>query len=223
MAYANGSGVFTQGLGMDLLGRPPNPAPTGLAGGLLYGIPGIAPPAASTSQTPDATPPTNPRLTPENVQRLGRVMESECGEQNKYCTPEAIQAVGSTVINRMDRAGTDDVSRVTGGGSYALGKAPTPGMMFTAMRLLGGQLTDNTGGATHFYSPMSMPKEGADTHGWDTAGGLEQIPGGDPTPHPRNWSPGFANGPEAYPRNIVPGVKDWNFKFYTQPGTGRVD
>lgn len=230
MGHPDGSGPFPRGLAADLLGRPPMTMPPGLAGGLLQGMPGatLAPPMApgagqapiAATQAPAA--PLNPRLTQDNVERLGRVMESECGEQDKGCTPETIQAVGSTVINRMDRAGTDAVKDVTGGEAYASGKTPTPGMMFTAARLLSGQLPDNTGGATNFYSPKSMPKEGGDIDGWDTGGGLEQIAGGGPEPHPRNWSPGFANGPKAYPRNIVPGVDDWYFKFYTQPGTGRV-
>lgn len=43
MAYPNGSGVFTQGLAADLLGRPPNPAPPGLAGALLQGLPPVTP------------------------------------------------------------------------------------------------------------------------------------------------------------------------------------
>lgn len=55
-----------------------------------------------------------------------------------------------------------------------------------------------------------------------SAGGLEQIPGGSPLPHPMNWSPGFANGPKAYPQNTVANARDWVVKFYTQPGKGRV-
>lgn len=43
MAYPNGSGSFTQGLAADLLGRPPNPVPAGLAGGLLQGLPSVTP------------------------------------------------------------------------------------------------------------------------------------------------------------------------------------
>ena len=194
--------ILDSGLGSDLLGIGSRATP-GLGTGLLQGATAgaIAPPAAPQ--------PVNGRATDQNIQLLGRVLSSEC---QGVCHPEEIQAVGSTLVNRMNRAKTDDVADVTHG--YALNKDPTPGMMFTAMRLLSGQLPDNTGGATNFYSPQSMPVVGADVRGMDISGGPEQIPG-----HPATWTPGFA---KSFPQTTVPGVRDWIVKLYTQPGNGRV-
>lgn len=39
------------------------------------------------------------------------------------------------------------------------------------------EINDIREGATHFYSPRSMPKEGESTTGRDVGGGLEQTPG----------------------------------------------
>lgn len=227
MSHPAGNGPFPQGLAADLLGRPANTAPPGLAGALLQGIPGVvsAPPmvpdgAQAPSQVEQPPPAvTNPRLTDDNVDRLARVLTAEC---QHVCNPHETQGVGSTVINRMNRDGTDKVADVAGGGAYAIATKANPDMMQMAADLLAGRLTDNTGGATHFYSPRSEPKYGASTNKWDIGGGLEQIPGGSPLPHPMNWSPGFANGPKAYPQNTVANARDWVVKFYTQPRNGRV-
>lgn len=218
MAGPTGSGYSNQGLGNDLLDRPYAPLLQGLAGGLLQGAAGItpAPPQVSeddqSSSAYEPTPEQSPaRLTDKNVQLLGRILTSEC---QGTCNPDEIQGVGSTLINRMNRANTDDVSDVSHG--YSVKTDPAPGMMWTAARLLSGQLGDNTGGATHFYSPVSMPKLGQDTGGHDVSGGTELIPG-----HTvQNWRPGFA---VKYPQSTVPGADDWVVKFYTQPGTGHVD
>ena len=212
MANPTGNTYPYPGLGDDLLTRPRYLPPQGLAGNLLQGIPGFAqaPGGAIGGQAAiPATPQRYPRVTDQNVWLLGTILTSEC---QRVCNPAEVRAVGSTLINRMDRASTDDVTDVAHG--YSLAKDPSPGMMFTAIRLLSGQLPDNTGGATNFYSPRSMPEVGQDTTGHDIGGGQEQISG-----HPPTWRPGFAT---TFPQTTVPDVRDWVLKLYAQPGTGRV-
>lgn len=213
------SGMPSAGLASDLMGTLPQPpGASGLGSVLMQGaqaapapstVPATQNSAVSNGSGQSVTPPQSPRLTDENIYQLGRVLTSEC---QGICNPEEIDGIGSTLINRMNRAGTDRVADVTGG--YSLKKDPSPGMMFTASRLLSGQLGDNTGGATNFYSPQSMPRPGRNTSGWDISGGSEQLPG-----EPETYRPGFA---VKYPQDIVPGVRDWVAKFYTQPGNGRV-
>lgn len=223
MGVSTGIGSFRQGLGNDLLGGPGWPATQGLGAALQQGQqPGSAPvpaPAAAGDDAYQATDaqasPVSPRLTDENVDRLNRILTGEC---QGTCNASEIQGVGSSVINRMNRAGTDRVLDVTGGKKYAVAPAANPDMTPIARALLSGRLGDNTGGATNIYSPRSMPREDGDTKGWDVGGGLEQTPGLDS----RNYSPGFANGPKKFPQNHVPGARDYIFKFYTQPGNGRV-
>ena len=207
------------------MSTPLDQSPSGLGAYLLGmrsgGQPGLgaslAPPGDDDDQlvpairaTPqDLTPPANPRSTDDNVQALAKVLTAECGP--KLCTPQELQAVGSTVINRMNRKGTDSVADVVGHHQYAIAKQADPGLAFMASRLLSGQLGDNTGGATHFYSPRSMPMDGQETAGKDVGGGLEQIAG-----HAsQNYRPGWA---KTYPQKQVDGVRDWFFKLYTEPG-----
>jgi hypothetical protein len=190
------------GFSADLLG--PSPSADSLAGSLFGG--------ASTQDPPP--PSTSPRLTGANVQLLGRILTSECGEQGPHaCTPQEIQAIGSTVINRMDDQDTDDVSDVAttkGVGQFAMDKEPSQGMLFTAHRLLSGQLGDNTDGALNFYSPRSMPLENQPKKG-DTSGGLEYVPGVGRKTTLQNYRPGWANELQ---QRTIPGVRDWYLKVY---------
>jgi len=218
MGYPNGSRLFTQDLAADLLGRSGNAVPPGLASGLLQGMPGIVPAPPMVSDEGQASMAAGPssatlRTTDDNVDRLARVLTAEC--QHK-CNAQETQGVGSTVINRMNRDGTNDVSDVVGRGAYAIADTANPTMVGMARGLLSGSIPDNTGGATHFYSPNSMPKAGADTQGWDIGGGLEQIPGHEAA----NYRPKFA---AEYPENAVPNTDPWNVKFFTEPGAGRVN
>ena len=72
----------------------------------------------------------------------------------------------------MERNDTDNVSDVWS--AYSHNQTPTSKILELARDLLSGQIIDNTGGATHFYSPKSMPRVGDSTNGRDVRGGLEQ-------------------------------------------------
>lgn len=73
--------------------------------------------------------------------------------------------------------------------AYATNQHPTAEAMRIARAVLAGTIADPTGGATHFYSPISMPAEGQDTTGYDVWG-LEQVNG---LGH-RNYAPRWAEG-----------------------------
>lgn len=207
------------GLGTDLLGR--YVLPSGLGADLLGVNPVTQAPAAVDddgaapvqAQTPPAAAdaPASPRLTGANVQLLGRILTSECGG---VCSPQEVQAVGSTFINRMNARKTDNAADVLGHSQYATNKAPTQEMLDTATQLLSGQLGDNTGGAMNFYSPRSMPKEGDSTARWDIGGGLEYVPGSGRHTTLKNYRPGFAN---TLKQRSIPGVSDWHLKVYGPP------
>lgn len=139
--------------------------------------------------------------TTQNVDDLARIITSEASISE---TP-ARTAVGFTVPTRMVRQGVDSVRGVWD--AYATGQSPTAEITALADDILQCAVTDNSGGATHFYSPMSMPKEGEDTSGYDTDGGLESTDGLDR----RNYRPGWALELE---RIFVEDVPEREFKFY---------
>ena len=104
--------------------------------------------------------------------------------------------------------------------------AKTPSFVIydLARRLLSGDLTDPTDGATHFYTPGAMPKEGGEIPpGSNTAGGLKTVPGvtdedGNPV---RDYKPKYAKDKQ-FKQVIVKGVKDFLFKFYKEAGNTKV-
>lgn len=152
-----------------------------------------------------------PWETDDNVWALGKVLTSEAGRF--VASDAARRAVAFSVLNRMDRNGTDLVTDVWD--AYAHSKDPSSESLDLARDVLSCSVADNSAGATHFYSPVSMPKEGEDTTGYDVGGGLEWTPGLDE----RNYRPSWA---VEYPRCYVPGATTENFKFYRLPGNGFV-
>lgn len=145
----------------------------------------------------------------DNQWALGKVITSEASIGN---TTER-RAVGYSVLNRMDRNGTTDVTSEWD--AYAHSQDPTSEIHDLAGRILRCQEPDPSCGATHFYSPRSMPKEGDDTSGYDTGGGLEWTPGLDE----RNYAPSWS---ETMARSYVVGSRQAYYKFYRQWGNGSV-
>ena len=149
--------------------------------------------------------------TNDNVWALSKIITSEAGY---YIATEAERrAVAYTVLNRMDRNGTNDVTDVWD--AYAYSEDPTSESLALAEDVLTCSVPDNSKGATHFYSPVSMPKEGESTDGYSVGGGLEWTPGLED----RNYRPSWA---VEFPRGYVPGAAPKRFKFYRQPGNGTV-
>ncbi len=79
-------------------------------------------------------------------------------------------------------------------------QTPTQVIINLASNIQSGGVADNDDGATHFYSPRSMPKEGDPTGGFDVGAGLEQVPGVErPAGIPiRNYRPSWIQGICAY-------------------------
>ena len=138
----------------------------------------------SPTPAPIATPVTTLAPNLSDVEWLAKVIASEAGsvwdvDHWVACTDEERAAVGWTLINRLN-AGTYGLTIqeiASAPGQYAHNQSPTPEISALAWRLLGGQIPDPTAGATHFFSPISMPKEGESTTGFDVGGGLHQVSG----------------------------------------------
>jgi len=133
-------------------------------------------------------------FTEEDVEWLGKMIASEAGsvwdvDHWVRCTDEERSAVGWTVLNRFKSGvhGKTIKDVVTERGQYAYNQSPTAEIRQLAKELLKGQIRDPTGGATYFFSPISMPWEGdedkyisrlkAHFDNFDTGGGLHEVPG----------------------------------------------
>ena len=154
----------------------------------------------------------------QNVRDLARVMTSEAGGK----PGEAAQiAVGWCLRNRMMRNGADRVRQVWSP-AFTHRAALTSMALRDAAGILDGTIPDPTDGATHFYTPQAMPKEGGSVAGRDVGGGLESVVGvvvkrgGPPV---RNYRPAWSL---RFVRKPTPEVPEQFFKFYRQPGTGHV-
>jgi hypothetical protein len=123
-------------------------------------------------------------------------------------------AVGWTILNR---ASSPDFPNTICGvvnqrGQYATNQNPTQEMIDLASSLIANPGADITGGATHFFSPISMPKEGENTGGYDVGGGLHEVAG----INGRVYFPSWALTLE-YVGDIA-GVRPAYYMFYRMPG-----
>lgn len=139
-------------------------------------------PGPKVSQSPPGPPTATALDTKDNINDLARIINSEASTGN-YAERSS---VAFTVVNRMRRNATARVKDVSTG--YAHSQAATPDAVLLATRILKNQLADPSNGATHFYSPSQMPKEGGNTAGFDISGGLER------SGHlkKKNYRPGYA-------------------------------
>jgi hypothetical protein len=121
----------------------------------------------------------------------------------------------------MQRDGVTDVDQAWKG--YQHGKAPTADDLEIARSILSGKTPDPTGGATHFYTPDAMPKEGEKVRKFDTSGGLESVAGvTDESGHAvRNYRPDWPAQAEFHIR-AVSGVPEHRFRFFWEEGNGPV-
>lgn len=145
---------------------------------------------SSTTQEVKPIEPTN-----EDIEWLATVIASEAGSVHDKgswvrCTDEERAAVGWTVINRLnaDAYGESIKDIVTAQAQYAHNQEPNAEIKELARKLLAGTIEDTTGGATHFFSPISMPKEGEPTAGFDIGGGLHNVSGIDSGVYFPSWA-----------------------------------
>lgn len=193
-------------------------------------------PAAKTPTEPTPATPTSGQqvptleLNPDDIEWLARVIASEAGsvyDKGSWvrCTDEERAAVGWTVLNRV-KSGTygETIEEVvTAPGQYAHNQNPTPEIIELATKLLKGQIADVNGGATHFFSPISMPKEGEPTIGFDVREGIHhlyQVPGIDKNVYFPSWTTDYVWVGD------LNNVRSTYFMFYHQaiqaPKTARI-
>jgi len=149
----------------------------------------------------------------DNVGWLSTVIASEAGSiYDKYLGKEVQftsverAGVGYTVLNRLgtDIYGSKYIPRTVEevifpldkryAPQFGYGKTPPLEIKELARGLLEGRIVDPTNGATHFVSPISMPKEGEPTKGFDVKGGLHYVPPPSNIPA-RAYFPGWAAKP----------------------------
>ena len=111
------------------------------------------------------------KVDADNLNRMAGILQAEAGSDRDK---PAMEGIGHTILNRMQRNGTALVADVAGG--YARPKPPREDTVALARQVFDRTSVDPTGGATHFYSPQTMPKEGQQTRG-DVGGGLEAVEG----------------------------------------------
>jgi len=151
--------------------------------------------------------------TPANVDALATIVMSEASIGNAA----ERTTVAYSVLNRMKRNKKDSVKDVQG--AYATNQQPTKEIKDFVASLLKCEVADNSAGATHFYSPRSMPKEGDENkpgfERFDTRGGLEKTEGVEK----KNYKPSWA---ATDPKVDVDGARDSHYKFHRSPGGGTV-
>ena len=94
-------------------------------------------------------------------------------------TSEERVSVAWTIFNRVNSPNFPDTicGVANQRGQYAMNQKPTQELLDLAASLIAEPGDDPTGGATHFFSPMGMPKEGEATGGYDIGGGLHEVEG----------------------------------------------
>lgn len=170
----------------------------------------MRPPRDPRAPSPSPTrPAASVDALADEIEAFARVLVSEASVGNRI---ERL-SVGHTVLTRMRRNRATSVRGVWR--AYAHHAEPTHALRRLAAELLDGLHEDPTQGATHYYSPRSMPAEGQDTKGFDVRGGLETIPGLATRRHRPGWSLHFE------PCD-VPGVRPSYFRFFRAAGVGPV-
>jgi len=125
-------------------------------------------------------------------------------------TNEERVAVAWTIFNRVDSPTFPNTvcEVVYQGGQYATNQEPTQEILDLATSLIGDRGTDPTGGATHFFSPISMPKEGKSTRVHDVGGGLHEVTGINEKVYFPSWTLTME------PAGDIPGVRPAYYMFY---------
>lgn len=160
------------------------------------------PPTKKGSSTPQE------ELLQQNINDLARVISSEARGVNS--TEQAM--VGWTIVNRMKKRSATRVSAVWNG--YSHSHSPDYSSIQIATGILTGKAVDISQGATHFYSPGTMPKEGEATVGFDVRGGLEEVPGITRNGRPvKSYRPLWALSEDEIK---VPGTNSFDFRFFRE-------
>jgi len=153
----------------------------------------VIPTPALTSSS--ASGKTRITVSDEDIEWLSIAIASEAGsvyDGGKWerCTDEERAAVGWTVINRLKTGAYGDSIKdiISAQNQYAHNQQSNSEIDKLAKQLLEDEIDDMTEGATHFFSPISMPKEGKSTSGFDTGGGIHAVTGIDSNVYFPSWA-----------------------------------
>jgi hypothetical protein len=163
-----------------------------------------------------------------NLNEWARILENEAGSPTDQ---PIMEAVGHTVLNRMQRNETEKLSDVSKG--YARGNNPAqPQTRVLAIQLLNGALPDPTGGATHFYQPaqmkplMAVPQNARGQYQTDLPPqNYEYIPGVTLKLPDKKSAPAFSVAPpwaKDFSQTKVTGIPDSLAIFLIAPGSRHV-
>lgn len=121
-------------------------------------------------------------------------------------------AVAQVIMNRVNRVNPPNrVTWVRDNKAFQHASSYSDESYSVALGVVSGINYGNAGGATHFYSPVSMPKQGQSTNGVDVGGGLEKV---DPM-NVKNYRPSWTiNSKWTFTDSYGPAVL---FKFYKSP------
>ena len=175
------------------------------------------------------TPETNVNQATKNAAVTDEPIESQSNslEQDAICLATAIMseasvgtneervAVAWTIFNRVKSSSfPNSICEVVNQRSqYATNQKPTQEILDLATSLISDRGVDPTAGAVFFFSPISMPKEGEATGGYDIGGGLHEVAGIDD----KVYFPSFALINE--PTGEIPGVRPEYYMFYRDRAT----
>lgn len=149
-----------------------------------------------------------PKDASQEIECLATALMSEAS----IGTNEERVAVAWTIFNRADSPSFPNTvcDAVYQGGQYATNQEPTQEILDLATSLISDRGTDPTGGATHFFSPISMPREGAATRGYDVGGGLHEVTGIDKNVYFPSWTLTMV------PAGDITGVRPAYYMFYRE-------
>ena len=147
----------------------------------------------------------------EDISCLATALMSEAS----VGTNEERVAVAWTIFNRVKSSSfPNSICEVVNQRSqYATNQKPTQEILDLATSLISDRGVDPTAGAVFFFSPISMPKEGEATGGYDIGGGLHEVAGIDDNV----YFPSFALTNE--PAGEIPGVRPEYYMFYRDRAT----
>jgi hypothetical protein len=130
-------------------------------------------------------------------------------------TAEERVAVAWTIFNRVNSPNFPNTvcGVVNQRGQYATNQKPTQEFLDLAVSLIADPGADPTGGATYFFSPISMPKEGEATGGYDIGGGLHEVEGISAKVYFPSWALTLESAGD------VTGVRQSYYMFYRERAT----
>jgi hypothetical protein len=149
----------------------------------------------------------HPHFTKENVDYVGKAVQTEMGAEVK----KAKEAVAWAIRNQMVRVGTDKAE--TAGATFRVRshKSATEESLKIADDILKKPMSEDiTQGAHKWFSPNAQPKKGEVCKGEGCGGGLDSFTDTQGRKE-EVWTPGFHKNMTYVP---IEGIHEWRVRFY---------